>query len=179
MKRSCFYMESGSQWSVVFYVQLTCLSYNERRDRPNVSVTIGTMVETLLLFICLLTKWGLHRPILESSFAVKCKTIHKLFRCIGRISHSRDNTGQNSETKRSPMKAQHREPSNGLSLCNRWLITVINQPRFNLRGKQNGYLEFCTTPWNSFWTNVAHRRPRLLTWVSRFVSHFPQSFPYV
>jgi len=150
MKRSCFYIEFGSQWSVVFYVQSTCLSYNERRDRPNVSATIGTMVEALLLFISLLTKWGLHRPILESSFTVKCKTIHKLFRCMGRISHSRDKTGQNSETKWSPLEAQHRVPSNGLSLSNRWLITVINQPRFNLRGNQIVYLEFCATPWNSF-----------------------------
>jgi len=56
MKRSCFYIESVSQWSVVFYVQSTCLFYNERRDRPNVSATIGTIVETLLLFISLLTK---------------------------------------------------------------------------------------------------------------------------
>jgi len=150
MKQSCFYIEFGSQWSVVFYVQSTCLSYNELRDRPNVSATIGTIVETPLLFISLLTKWSLHRPILESSFTVKCKTIRKLFRCIGRISHSRYNTGQNSETKWSPLKTQHKEPSNGLSLSNRWLITVINQARFNLRGNQIGYLEFCTTPWNSF-----------------------------
>ena len=94
MKRSCLYIEFGSQWSVVFYVQSTCLFNNELRDRPDVSATIGTIVETLLLFISLLTKWGLHRPILESSFTVKYKTIHKLFRCIGRISHSGYNTGR-------------------------------------------------------------------------------------